>query len=80
MLRVAISASLTLMPLLIGIGVEFAADREAFLGRVRRDQLDDRGTAREGPAAPVLRDGAEQAVFDLVPLRCAERIVADADD
>ena len=34
----------------------------------------------ERPAAPVLRDVAEQPVLDLVPLRRAGRIVVDTDD
>src|SRR5277367_5639224 len=65
--------------LFIGIGVEFAADRQSRLGCGRRDQLDDRRPAREWPATPILRDVAEQAVFDLVPLGCAGRIMADDD-
>src|ERR1700690_335399 len=50
--------------------VEFRANREARFGRGRRDQLDDRQPARQRPTPPVLRDRAEQAVFDLVPFRC----------
>src|ERR1700691_4656240 len=63
----------------VGVGVEFAADSQALLGRGRRDQLDDRRLTRERPTAPVLGDMAEQAVLDLVPLRRAGRIVANAD-
>src|ERR1700677_4155957 len=63
----------------IGVGVEFAADGQARLGRGRGDQLDDRRLTRERPTAPVLGDMAEQAVLDLVPLRRAGRIVAYAD-
>ena len=40
----------------VEIVVEFTANREARLGRSRRDQLDDRRLARERPTAPVLRD------------------------
>ena len=56
----------------IGVGVEFAADGQARLGRGRGDQLDDRRLTRERPTAPVLGDMAEQAVLDLVPLCAAE--------
>src|SRR5271154_5366863 len=62
--------------LFIGIGVEFAADRQSRLGCGRRDQLDDRRPAGERPATPILRDVAEQAVVDLVPLGCAGRVMA----
>ena len=60
-------------------GVEDALDFEAGLGRRRRDELDDRGPIRERPAAPILRDAAEQAMFDLVPFRRAWRVVPDLD-
>ena len=43
------------------------------------DQLDDGLAAVQRPAAPVLRDEAEQAVLDLVPLARAGREVADDD-
>ena len=66
--------------LFVGAGIELTADRETRLGRGRRDQLDDGRPAREGPTAPVLRDVTEQSVFDLVPLGCARRIVANDDD
>jgi hypothetical protein len=64
---------------LVCVGVEFAADGQTLLGRGRRDQFDDRRPTGERATAPILCDGAEQAMFDLVPLRCAGRIVADAD-
>ena len=57
---------------LVCVGVEFAADGQAVLGRGRRDQLDDRRPTGERPTAPVLGDVAEQAVLDLVPLCAAE--------
>ena len=63
----------------VEIVVEFTANREACVGRGRRDQLDDRQSARQGRTSPVLRDRAEQAVFDLVPLGCARRIMADGN-
>ena len=63
----------------VEIVVEFTASREARLGRSRRDQLDDRQSARQGPTPPVLRDRAEQPVFDLVLLGCARRIMADGN-
>jgi len=47
--------------------VEDALDFEPGLGRGRRDQLDDGGMVRERPAAPILGDATEQAMFDLVP-------------
>jgi hypothetical protein len=58
--------------LFVGVGVEFAANREAFLGRGRCNQLHDRRSACQGPTPPVLRDVTEQAMFDLVPLCAAE--------
>src|SRR5260370_6823335 len=63
----------------VGRGVEDALDFEACLGRGRRDELDHGGAIRERPAAPVLRDAAEQAMLDLVPFRRARRIVPDLD-
>ena len=43
-------------------------DFQACLGRRRLDQLDHGEPIGERPAAPVLRDVAEQPVLDLVPL------------
>src|SRR5262249_22346673 len=43
------------------------------------DQLDHGEAIRQRPSAPVLRDVTEQSVLDLVPLRCARRIVVDTD-
>ena len=60
----------------VKIIVEFTANCEACLGRSRRDQLDDRRSARQGRTSPVLRDRAEQSVFDLVPL-CAVATYAE---
>ena len=57
--------------------VEGALDFEPGLGACRRDEVDDGGVVCERPAAPILRDAAEQAVLDLVPFRCAWRIVPD---
>ena len=65
--------------LAIAAGVERAFDLEAGLGGGRSDQLDHGQAIRERPAAPVLRDMAEQPVLNLVPLRCAWRIVVDVD-
>ena len=64
---------------LVAACVECALDFQAGLGRRRADQLDYGKAIRERPAAPVLRDMAEQPVLDLVPLRRARRIVVDAD-
>jgi len=57
---------------LIDPRVEGALNFESGLGACRRDELDDGSVVCERPAAPVLRDAAEQAVFDLVPLCAAE--------
>ena len=57
---------------LIDPRVECALNFEPSLGRCRRDELDDGGVVCERPATPVLRDAAEQAVLDLVPLCAAE--------
>src|SRR5208282_5469411 len=65
--------------LLVDPRVEGAFDFEPGLGACRRDELDDGGVVCERPAAPSLRDAAEQAVLDLVPFRCAWRIVPDLD-
>ena len=47
-------------------------DLETGLGRRCPDQLDDGQTIGQRPAAPVLRDMAEQPVLNLVPLCAAE--------
>ena len=60
---------------LVGALVDGTVDLEAGLGGCGPDQLDDRQSAFERLAAPVLRDVAEHAVLDLVPLRGARRIV-----
>jgi hypothetical protein len=52
---------------LIDPRVERALDLEPGLGRGRRDQLDDGGMIHKRPAAPILGDATEQAMFDLVP-------------
>ncbi len=52
--------------------VEGALNFEPCLGACRRDEFDDGSVVCERPAAPVLRDAAEQAVLDLVPLCAAE--------
>jgi hypothetical protein len=59
-------------PFLVDPCVECALNFEPGLGRCRGDELDDGSVVCERPAAPVLRDAAEQAVFDLVPLCAAE--------
>src|SRR5215207_9364545 len=65
--------------LLVAAGVECALDFQTGLGCRRTDQLDHGKAIRQRPAAPVLRDVAEQPVLDLVPLRCTWRIVVDTD-
>ena len=57
---------------LIDPRVECALNFEPGLRRCGRDELDDGSVVSERPAAPVLGDAAEQAVFDLVPLCAAE--------
>jgi hypothetical protein len=52
--------------------IEGALNFEPGLGGCRRDDLDDGGVVSERPTAPILRDAAEQAVLDLVPLCAAE--------
>ena len=47
--------------------------------RGRADQFDHGKAIGQRSAAPVLRDVAEHPVLDLVPLRCAGRIVVDVD-
>lgn len=63
---------------LVSARVKDACDGEAGFGCRRGDQFDDGHAALEWAAAPVLRDAAEQPVFDLVPLRGAGRIIMDA--
>ena len=65
--------------LFVSARVQRALDFQAGLGCRRRDQLDDSHAIRERPAAPGLRDVAEQAVLDPVPLRCARRIMVDVE-
>ena len=57
---------------LVDPGVECGLDLEAGLGRCRGNQLNDGSTIGERPTTPVLRDAAEQPMFDLVPLCAAE--------
>jgi len=64
--------------LLVAAGVEDALDFQTGLGGRGTNQLDHSKAIGERSAAPVLRDVAEQAVLDLVPLRCARRIMEDA--
>ena len=54
--------------LLVSSRVERTLDFQAGLGRRRRDQFDDGQSVRQWSATPGLRDVAEQAVLDLVPL------------
>ena len=61
----------------IGPVIECTLDLESGLGCLRRSTRPLAADAWLG--APVLGDVAEQPVFDLVPFRCAGRIVADLD-
>src|SRR5450755_2747804 len=65
--------------LLVAARVECALDLQTGLGSRRADQFDDGKAICKWQAAPVLRDVAEQPVLNLVPFRCAGRIVVDAD-
>ena len=65
--------------LLVAAGVECTLDFQTGLGRGRADQFDHGKAIGQRSAAPVLRDVAEHPVLDLVPLRCAGRIVVDVD-
>ena len=58
--------------LLVAACVERTRNFQTGLGRRRANQLDHGKAIRERPAAPVLRDVAEQPVLDLVPLCAAE--------
>ena len=63
--------------LLVGRGVERALDFQAGFGRCRSNQLDYGHAIDEWSPAPSLRDVAEQAVLDFIPLRRARRIVVN---
>src|SRR5258706_13399762 len=65
--------------LFVGRGVERALNFQAGFGRRRSNQLDYRHAIDEWSSAPSLRDVAEQAVLDLVPLRRAGRIWMDLE-
>ena len=58
--------------LFVGRGIERALDFQAGFGGGRSDQFDDRHAIDEWSPAPGLRDVAEQAVLDLIPLCAAE--------
>ena len=58
--------------------VKGAANRQSGFGTGRCDQLDDDLMGDKWLATPVLRHEREEPVFDLVPLACAWRQVADA--
>src|SRR3974377_773533 len=65
--------------LLIAARVERTFDCETSLGCRRSDPFDHGGATGGCAGASVLRDVAEQPVLDLVPFRCAGRIVMDMD-
>ena len=58
--------------------VKGAANRQSGFGTGRCDQLDDDLMGDKWLATPVLRHEREEPVFDLVPLACAWRQVAEA--
>jgi len=59
--------------LLVSVGVQFALNRQT--GRCGRggNQFDDGQAAGQGAGPPVLRNMAEKAVLDLVPLGSSGR-------
>ena len=65
--------------LFVGRGIESALDFQAGFGLRRSNQLDDGHPIDEWSPAPSLRDVAEQAVLDLIPLRRARRIMMDVE-
>src|SRR4029077_3387230 len=65
--------------LFVGRGIERALDFEAGCGCRRGYQLDYGHAIDEWSPAPGLRDVAEQAVLDLIPLRRAGRIMMDVE-
>ena len=65
--------------LFVGCSVERALDFQAGFGRCRSNQLNYGHAIDEWSPAPSLRDVAEQAVLDLIPLRRARRIVVDVE-
>jgi hypothetical protein len=58
--------------LFVGRGIERALDFQAGFGRCRSNQFDHGHAIDERSSAPRLRDVAEQAVLDPVPLCAAE--------
>src|SRR5271168_4989592 len=79
MLRAAISASDTTMPLGYRPVSSSTAHGEAGFGGSGRDQLDNHPITDEGMGTPVLADEGEKAVLDFVPLAGPGRQVADRD-
>src|SRR6266705_3156876 len=65
--------------LLVASGVERRFHDEARARAGVRDQVDDHLMARQRLPAPVLRDEAEEAMLDLVPLAGPWREVADPE-
>jgi len=65
--------------LCIGVAIEPAGNLQTGFRRGVGDQCDDDEEAGQRHGAPVLRDVAEHAMLDLVPLRCPRRIMADHD-
>jgi hypothetical protein len=64
---------------LVNRRVEDSLDLESGLSCSSRDRVDDGGMVCEWAAAPVLRNAAEQAMLDPVPVRRAWRVVANLD-
>ena len=62
------------------VGVQFRANGEAVFGGGRRNQTDDNLETNQRLSSPVLRDEAEEAVFNFVPFAGAWRQVAYSDN
>ena len=66
-------------PRRIGVGVQGRLHGQAGAGVGGADQLDDGFIARQRLTAPVLGDGGEQPMLDLVPFAGARREMAHRD-
>jgi hypothetical protein len=64
---------------LVDSRIDGAVDFQSGFCRCCADQLDHSKPICQRPSAPVLLDVAKHPVFDLVPLRCARRIMMDME-
>ena len=65
--------------LFVGCSVERTSNFQAGFGGCRGDQFDDGHAIGKRPRAPVLCDVAEHAMFNLVPLLRARRVVMNVE-